>query len=354
MPKENEFNTLGRSSPGPRMVAFKPAGERGPTVYRDMEGIAPEHVPNLTRFAREIGSLNQRQGIAHSGSSRLQPTSQEHDSQSYANLQLAETFVRATREIESLEVQNAALVTFVQRLAMLLPGRNAAEAPSTDPMFLTESSPHLLQPHSGEILLSEFDDLFKRKPARTGGLFDPPKELRPSVPSTPPSGAGGVGLFPVPDVKGGAETDPSSDGLRKLEDERKRQEDLDKLRRLGEDLRRAIDDSIGRRDDRPPEPKWWDPPIDAREELKRKLELPLPLLRPGVGVAGPWPIPGTDLKGGLVGGTPLGGSGLVGGFEIELPNGVRIWVAGSGHISGGRIGVGAEGGISFPFPFTGR
>jgi len=48
MPEENELNTLGRSSPDPRMVAFKPAGEHGPTVYRDMEGIAPEHVGRLT------------------------------------------------------------------------------------------------------------------------------------------------------------------------------------------------------------------------------------------------------------------------------------------------------------------
>ena len=36
------------SGGGNRMVAFKPLGERGPTVYRDMTGIAPEHYQRLS------------------------------------------------------------------------------------------------------------------------------------------------------------------------------------------------------------------------------------------------------------------------------------------------------------------
>ena len=32
---------------GNRLLAFKPRGPHGPTVYRDMTGIAPEHMARL-------------------------------------------------------------------------------------------------------------------------------------------------------------------------------------------------------------------------------------------------------------------------------------------------------------------
>ncbi|HRJ79725.1 MAG TPA: hypothetical protein PLF37_14600, partial [Planctomycetota bacterium] len=43
-------------SGGNRLVAFKPLGERGPTVYRDMTGIAPEHMVRLNGFHAAIQS----------------------------------------------------------------------------------------------------------------------------------------------------------------------------------------------------------------------------------------------------------------------------------------------------------
>ncbi|MBP9893027.1 MAG: hypothetical protein KBG84_14085 [Planctomycetes bacterium] len=60
MPEVNngEGSVLRPNGAGPRMNKFKPQGERGPTVFRDMTGIAPEH---LAKLANVSLSLQRRQ-----------------------------------------------------------------------------------------------------------------------------------------------------------------------------------------------------------------------------------------------------------------------------------------------------
>ena len=51
------------SGGGNRLVAFKPLGERGPTVYRDMTGIAPEHMVRLS--GAQAANLEQDFSTSH-------------------------------------------------------------------------------------------------------------------------------------------------------------------------------------------------------------------------------------------------------------------------------------------------
>ena len=76
MPPENDFPILEDSAPdrvrrtvgrGSNMIAYKPRGERGPTVYRDTTDIPPEHMARLNgasaRFAPRESAQVERSAL---------------------------------------------------------------------------------------------------------------------------------------------------------------------------------------------------------------------------------------------------------------------------------------------------
>ncbi len=385
MPPENNSPTFDggvegavrrTSGRGSNMVAYKPRGERGPTVYRDTTDIPPEHMARLNgasaRFApRESAQVEQPAPDAPLASDIPRP---DASAGSMRASQLSMPQLGG-----SIALAQAALVTMQQELQRRAAALRLSRR-RPDVTFLGEVLPGIMEPSGDGVVfgdesnlertLSEPDrireELKKRreaelaemaeeaarlrnrnKPKKTDGseierpvgasddlfpwkLVDPPPQpLSGSrdADDMPPT------YSPVPPPTGW-------DPFEKRERQRTLAEDI-------EEAKRIYGPHIFRRADEPHDSWIRLPARNEAEELERLRQLDMLKLRPGTGLLGPWPITGFPYPVGLWGGGELRGPGIAGGAFIQLPW-VRVWFGGSIGPDGDRVGLGGEGGISIP------
>jgi len=362
MPEENEFNTLGRSSPDPRMVAFKPQGERGPTVYRDMEGIESKHSEKLNNLLR---CLPVQLSISKAtSSSDIGATSRDQDaSNARQSIPVVEIPLDYLAQIAAALRRGAAKIE--HDVASLMSGSAATGGPA----YLSEVLPDLLHPASGEATLQDMGDPLGR-PSRGRPLF--PHDLddgrkgktpisgwadkvaedtkrsvgeplkQPKIIVEPDDSELPIKLVrPLPPVKNGNPpgfVSGEDDLLSRLraELEKREQETSDEaIRKLLEDRLKGLGQPVPTYEPKLMDPRDPNPPPPWPPELRR-----------GAGILGPWPIFPGGMRIGLWGGSS--GEGVAGGAFIDPDPYFRIWLGGT--VTPGQEFPGFEVGLRWRFP----
>ncbi|RIK59171.1 MAG: hypothetical protein DCC64_16010 [Planctomycetota bacterium] len=374
------------------MVAFKPLGERGPTVYRDMTGIEPEAVERLSRSPfeggyRQAGSDEPR--TARADTPRPGPAESAAKESGAARIEekVLWELRQLSRMVEHLlwrAAQQPASAYLHEGLPWLEPqataspegSRQAEETTqrSDDPKELRRMLERIRErtegikvgPRAGERPEPKGEDLFpvpnlgeKEREPRPGGskLFPVPEDLveRPRSIFDEVRSAAEKARQPGPlgdrldsDLPPTMMPHPLPDPFLELDEERRKQEEWRYNRRIWDWISRELDWGRPTTHERP----WWfDPPTNQREAEQRKQEVGIPKIREGVGVLGPIAL--IDVPTGLWGGRSLGGNAFVGGMFVEMPigeNGVVRLGVGAVVDPNSRIPIiGGEGVITIPF-----
>lgn len=375
------------SGGGNRLVAFKPLGERGPTVYRDMTGIEPEAVERLSRSPFADGGSPFDSEQLFTQAAEPQRTDRDANSASAGGAVVDERVLadihQLTRSVEMLRRQLARqqTSTYLQEgLPWLEPqataapegGRQADETThrSDDPNELRRILERIrdrtegikVGPSAGERPEPKGEDLFpvpnlgeKEREPRPGGskLFPVPEDLveRPRSIFDEIRRAAEKARRPGP-LGDWLDSDAPPTILRdpflELDEMRRKQEEWRDNKRIWDWIRRELDWGRPTTHERP----WWfDPPTNQREAEQRKREEGIPKIREGVGIIGPIAL--VDVPTGLWGGRSLGGNAFVGGVFVEIPigeNGVLRIGIGAVADPNSRIPIiGGEGVITIPF-----
>ena len=394
MPPENDFPALDGSAPdrvrntvgrGSNMIAYKPRGERGPTVYRDTTDIPPEHMARLNsasaRFVpRESAQVEQPAPAAPLASDVPQPdASAESVRASQLSMpQIAVSILLVQAALVGLQQElhrRAAALKFSRRrpdvtfLGEVLPG---IMEPSGDGVVFGDESNPMPILSDAEELRKYLEDLKKRGEEEKAKMAEEEAQRRNR---TKPESANGAeverptgssdDLFPwnladapPKPLSGFLDADdlpptyvpvPPPTPFDLFEEERKQRE---VIRKLLEAKGTFVGPQPWQKPVGLPRIVYQDPPKDAVEELKRQLEQPQPLYRPGTGTLGPFYLPGFEpLPIGLWGGGSLSGKGVAGGAFIGPipflgPSSVRLYFGPSAELGGAFPGFGGEVGIS--------
>ncbi|MCC6151603.1 MAG: hypothetical protein IT461_15230 [Planctomycetes bacterium] len=362
MPEENELNTLRQAGRDPRMVAFKPMGERGPTVYRDMEGIESSHSERLNNlFRRPPAQLSISEATS---SSNLGVPPRHHNA---ANIKprapVSEISLAYLVHIAAALRRGAAKIE--RDVAYLMSGSAITGAPA----YLSDVLHGLLHPVAGDINLQSAGDPLDR-PSSGNPLF--PFDLDDGTKGKTPVSKWAdkiaqdlkrsVGeplkqpkilvdpddsdlpikfVRPLPPVESGnpptfvSEEDDTLSLLR-AELERKEQETSDAaIRKLLQDRLKGLGQPVPTYEPKLMDPRDPNPPPPWPPELRR-----------GAGILGPWPIFPGGMRIGLWGGAS--GEGVAGGAFIDPDPFFRIWLGGT--VTPGQEFPGFEVGLRWRFP----